>query len=276
MLKAWRRAAVSALAAGAAITSQLMAITPAQAAAPVITISATAAFNPVRGYVLVWYLDGTYSVATIRGTITGAAKGEVAALYAQQFPYRHPAVRLSAMTLKTSAKTAYSFTVAPDLATRYAVRLFASGTARAPLATSPALNVYVAPYAYYTGGQVCSRPVCTETFHEYLFVPTTAIGVEMSDHMYPYFGINLSPTGAPPPPKFLYIYGGNASVSAARRISADEFEKTIRYSFTVGNEGYYWGWLSCIRDNEARNGIGLPGFHGCGAGRVPNTNRYFD
>jgi hypothetical protein len=115
---------------------------------------------------MIVYLGGLYGSATIHGKITGAAAGEVAVLYGQQFPYKKPPVRLAAVTLKSSAPV-YSFTVTPDLATHYAVRLFASGTARAAIATSKVQNVYVLPKGNVTGGKSCQndRPVCHETFH---------------------------------------------------------------------------------------------------------------
>jgi hypothetical protein len=274
MSRRWRRAAAAALVSAAVITAQFIAVSQAQAAAPTITIAATAKGVHVRGYTVVEYLGGTYGAASIHGTITGAAAGDVAALYAQQFPFRNRPVRVGAVTLK-AGKATYSFTVGPSLATRYAVRLFVGRTAR-ELASSPLASVYVAPYAYVTGGQTCARPVCDETFHEHVIVPSSALSGEMSDHLYPYFGLNLSPTGAPPQPKWLYLWGGNASVGAARKLAADEFERTITFSFTVGNEGYWWAWDTCVRDNEASNGIGLPGYHGCGDSQIPNAAGYRD
>ena len=74
-------------------------------------------------------------------------------------------------------------------------------------------------------------------------------------------------TSTPPAPRWLYLDGGNASVSGARRISATEFEITITYSFTIGNDGYYFDWGACAKDTVSRDGLGLPGSHGCGARR---------
>ena len=187
---------MAALAGAAAIAAQLTGVVPAQAAAPAITIFATSKLAPVTGDAMIVYLGGLYGSATVHGKITGTAAGEVAALYGQQFPYKKPPVRLATVTLKSGA-LAYSFTVAPDLATRYAVRLFASGTAKAPLATSKAQNLYVLAYRYYTGGKSCAndRPVCHETFHIYTIVPASALGTEIGQHVYPYVGVSLSSTG---------------------------------------------------------------------------------
>lgn len=273
MGRAWRRAAVAALAGAAAIAAQFTAIGPAQAAGPAITIAGSAKVTPVRGYILVAYLDGVYSIAHIHGTISGAKAGEVAYLYGQQFPYKKPAARLGSVTLK-NASASYSFAVTPGLATRYAVRLFRSRTSRAMLATSRALNVYVAPFASITGGQQCSRPVCHETFREYVLVPASALRAAMRDHLYPYFGLNLSPTSAPPRPKWLHLDGGSARVGAAHSTASGEFERTITFTFAIGNEGYNWDWRTCLREIEPQNGIGLPGYHGCGATRAPSTSGY--
>ena len=87
MFRAWRRAAVVAVIGGAAIAAQLTAVVPAQAAAPTVTIAAGSKIKPVTGDVYAVYLGGSYGNATIHGTITGAAAGEVATLYAQRFPF---------------------------------------------------------------------------------------------------------------------------------------------------------------------------------------------
>ena len=171
--------------------------------------------------------------------------------------------------------TAYSFTVAPTLATRYQVKVFARKSATTPLATSSMQSVYVSANGYTTGGKTCGRPVCHETFHIYTIVPSSALGVEMSKTNYPYFGINLTTgAGIPSPPRWLYLNAGHASVSGARRISATEFETTLTFSFAIGNDGYHWAWTGCTKDTVSRDGLGLPGSHGCGASRVLRTASY--
>jgi hypothetical protein len=166
-------------------------------------------------------------------------------------------------------------TVTPTLATRYTVKLFVSKSVATPLATSRTQNLYVVTSERVTGGKTCARPVCRETLHIFTILPSSALGVEMGKHLYPYFGINLATSGTPSPPRWLYLNGGHASVSAARRISAGEFEKTLAFSFTVGNDGYYWDWNGCVKDTLSRDGLGLPGSHGCGASRVLRTVNYF-
>jgi hypothetical protein len=272
MLRAWRRAAVVAVAAGAAITSSLAAASVAQAAAPAVSIAATAKLKPVTGDVFVIYRAGAYSTAKIHGTITGAAAGDTATLYAQPFPYKKPAVAAGSITLK-GATAAYSFTVTPALATHYAVRLSASGTTT-PVAVSRTQAVYITSAQTYSSFQTCKRPVCHETFRIYTYIPSSALSFEMSKHVYPYFGLSLSTKGTPPPPKWLILDGGHAKVTKASRVAADEFVNTISYTFTIGNHGYYWIPGICTKDAVTTDGIGLPGRHSCGAHRISTSAPY--
>jgi hypothetical protein len=276
MLGAWRRVTlVAALTGSAAIAAQLAGVVPAQAATPTVTVAATSSNPAVTGDVYVYFLGGKYGSARIHGTVTGATTGEVATLYAQRFPYTTAATPVRSVTLSATGPTAaYSFTVAPTLATRYQVKVFARKSATTPLATSPRQALYVVSNGYYTGGKNCGGPACRETFRFYTVVPSSTLGVEMSKPLYPYFAINLSATGEPPPPRWLYLNAGNASVSGARQISATEFEITVTYSFTVGNDGYYFAWAACEKDTLSIDGLGLPGSHGCGARRILWTIPY--
>lgn len=69
------------------------------------------------------------------GGQTGGARGEVARLLAQPFPYSSAAVRVASKTL-AGPTLSYSFTVAPTLATRYRVELFRRAAATKVLAAS--------------------------------------------------------------------------------------------------------------------------------------------
>lgn len=275
MFRAWRGVMVAALAGVVVIAAQLAALVPARAAAPAVTIAATSKIKPVTGFVYVGYRSGSFSIAKIHGNATGAITGEVATLFAQRFPYTSPAKPVSSITLSpTGATTPYSFTVTPTLVTRYKVELFASGTATAPLATSPVKNVYVIPGGVVKGGGVCGRPVCRQTLRIFTVLPSSALKFEMSKHFYPYFGLRLGASAIPPPPRWLYLNAGHASVSSPRRISAGEYEQTLRFSFAVGNHSYNWSWTGCVKDFVSKDGLGLPGHHGCGASRVLRTVAY--
>jgi hypothetical protein len=266
---------MAALTGGVAIAAQLAALVPAQAATPTITIAATSKIKPVTGFVLVVFQDRSVSNAKIHGNITGATTGEVATLYAQRFPYTRPAKPVSSITLSPAgATTPYSFTVTPALATRYKVKLLASSTATTPLATSPKQNVYVTPGGFTKGGGPCGRPVCHQTLRLFTILPASALRFQMSQHLYPYFGLRLGASATPPPPKWLYLNAGHASVSNPRRISASEFEQTLKLSFTIGNHSYYWNSTACWKDSVSKDGLGLPGHHGCGASRILRTFSY--
>jgi len=276
MRRAWRRfTLVATLTGSAAIAAQLAAVAPAQAATPTITVAATSRIPAVTGDVFVIFHGGKYGSARIHGTITGVTAGEIATLYSQRFPYSTAAKPVRSITLSATGPAAtYSFTVAPTLATRYQVKVFARKSATTPLATSARQNLFVVANGYFTGGKNCGRPVCRMTLHVDTIVPRSTLAVEMGKHLYPYVGLNLTTaSGTPPPPKWLYLNAEHASVSGARRISATEFEMTLTFSATVGNDGYYLQWNWCVKDTQHQDGLGLPGSHGCGARRIrPNVS----
>ena len=277
MLRAWRRVTLVATLTGtAAIAAQLTAVVPAQAATPTITVAATSRIPAVTGDVFVIFKDSKYGSARIHGTITGVTAGEVATLYAQRFPYSTAAKPARSVTLSATGPAAtYSFTVAPTLATRYQVKVFARKSATTPLATSARQTLYVVADGYFTGGKNCGRPVCRMTLHVYTYVPRTDLATEMSKHLYPYVGLNLTTgSGYPPAPKWLYLNAQHASVTAARRISATEFETTITFAARVGNDAYYLQWNWCLKDTQHKDGLGLPGTHGCGASRIRSNVSY--
>jgi hypothetical protein len=164
--------------------------------------------------------------------------------------------------------------VTPALATRYKVKLFARKTATTPLATSRTHSVYVTVGGSATGGRPCGRPVCRETLRQFVILPGSALRLEMSKPFYPYFGLTRGSAGAPALPKWLYLSAGRASVGRAQRISAVEFERTITFSFTIGTHPYSWAWLVCLKDTVSRDGLGVPGHHGCGSSPVLRTVAY--
>lgn len=275
MLKAWRTAALAAVAAGAALAVQCTAIAPAQAAGPTVTIAATSKFKPVTHDVFVVYDAGEYNNATIHGTISGAAAGEVATLFAQQFPFEKAPVKAGSVTLET-AKSSYSFTVTPTLHMKYAVRVFASATATAPLATSGVQNLYVAIGQTFSSPvpKNCQVPVCKEAIKVDTYVPSSALATEMAKHVYPYFAVNLNAKKVPPPPAYVYLNAGHAKVTRARKLSATEFTNTLTFSFTIGHDYATYVPFVCTKDAVSKDGLGLPGSHGCGASRIATSSPY--
>jgi hypothetical protein len=238
-------------------------------------IAARSAFPPAAGDVYVEYQEGSSASAELSGEVKHVAKGEVAQLYARQFPYTRAPVPVGSVILHPSGSTAtYAFRVTPILATRYTVEVFGSSAAAAPLVTSASRTIYVATGGSYGNAQTCTRPVCHETLPVHVLVPASALSTEISKPWYVYFNINLSAGKVPPAPKVLLLNAGGARVTAPQRVSAGEFERTITLSFSVGNDAYNWDWTSCNQDTEAQDGMGLPGHHGCGARGVDVSASY--
>ena len=66
----------------------------------------------------------------------------------------------------------------------------------------------------------------------------------------------------------------NSAFDQARVNYDGRFENTLTFSFTIGNDAYNWAWTACVKDTVSRDGLGLPGSHGCGARRVLRTASY--
>jgi serine/threonine protein kinase len=233
-------------------------------------IAARSPLPPVTSDVYVVYNSGNDSSATLSGHIPHVTSGEVAQLYAQQFPYANAPTRAGSVMLNPSGSTAtYSFPVTPTLATRYKVELFQNGSETTPLASSPYTTVYVAIAAITPSSQTCTRPVCTETLTSHVFVPPSALKAEIAKRWNTYFNLVLAPVVEPAPPTVLLLGHGNPNVGASTQIAPNEYQFVVTFSFTIGTNAYFWRWTKCAKDTESLDGIGLPHSHGCGA---PSTN----
>ncbi len=272
-------AAVVVVAAGG-LTAGLLAGSkpkPKPPAPPLIAvpIAVHAKLAPIDGYTVVVYDGDANAVAQINGQVKKAANGEVVRLYAQVFPFKHAPVLVGSDTLHPSGGLAtYQFSQSPTFATRYQVKLFRSGAARAAFGISAVTTVYVTIGETWTSSRKCGRPVCHESMTVTNYVPPSAMATVMSQTWYPYFALNLDPKKEPPAPKFLTLNAGNGHISAARQIAPNEFSQTVTYSFQVGNDGLNWAWNTCVRDIEAQNGLGLPGHHGCGDTQIAESASY--
>jgi serine/threonine-protein kinase len=260
-------------------------VTARPVAAPVpvtVPITAKSPQAPVDGYVYVYYKYGNKASAEISGDVSKPVDGEVVRLYAQQFPFTRPPAPAGEILLQpagtASAGTgaAYQFQVTPSLATRYHVELFRSSTSSAPLATSPVTTVYVQLEGPTTTAPACSQTqtTCHLTVQLETFVPPSALATEMGKPIYAYFGITEAASKPPAAPKWLTLSAGGARVSATRRVSGDEYSDTLTLTFSDGSGYYNWQAVTCSKDAEAADGIGLPGHHGCGDGRVPYPYNY--
>lgn len=221
------------------------------------------------------YLGGKQANAEVYGVVGKAVSGEVAAVYAQPFPFKKAPTQVGSVILHPVGTTArYDFQVTPAFGTRYRVELFHSSTASAPFATSGTATIYVVSGGTSQDAKTCSRPVCHPSLLTTYLVPPSVLQTEMSKQWYVYFGINLAPTKEPPQPQWLHLGAGGGHVTAPHRMSADEFSVTVTFSFQIGNDAYSWSWATCPRDTEAEDGIGLPGHHGCGDECVPSSSKY--
>lgn len=269
MSRFWRGALIAALSGGLLAGGATTALAASSAAGPTVTIAAKSQFRPVTGDVFVVFHDGSHGKATISGAVAGAAGGDVVTLFAQRFPFS--AVQRAVQSTTLAGPTgSYSFTVAPKLTTRYRVEVLAAGSA---VATSATDTVYVANLQTLNGPQRCARPVCTERLRVMEWVPALTLKDEITKPWYFYFGLNLSRTGLPKGPAWLTL-DSHASITKARRVGLLRFVRTITFSFRVGNDGFAWNFNFCAKDTEAKDGLGLPGHHGCGAQRVRATAEY--
>ncbi len=271
----WRAAMVTALAA-AAVGAGAGAALAASTATTTITITVTSKIPKITGDVVVQYKNGKYDKVTVKGTVSAPASGEVAELYAQQFPYNTAAAPVAGQSKTFSASTtpvSYSFTAVPTLATKYSVRLFASSSASSALASSATKIVYVVTKQPFYGPSACKTAVCHLSIRVYTILPASAYKTESAKRWYFYFGVNLSATTIPPAPKVLYL-DSSAKIGKVKRISATEFERIISFSFRVNNDGYYIGFNFCSKDTESKDGVNLPGSHSCGAKKVKASIAY--
>jgi serine/threonine protein kinase len=243
-----------------------------------IPIAATSSSAAVTGDVFVTYLgQGSNSPnARISGEISNATSGEVARLYAQQFPYAGAPAPVASLTLQPAGGTAaYAFQVAPTLATRYETELFKNSTATKPLALSTATTIYVVYHGTNTDTKSCNGTTCTYTYSYIETVPPSALAAEMSKQWYTYFAVDLSSSGQPATPATMQLGAGDPVVGAAQQVSADEFSRTVTFTFTTNGDGYDFVSEWCDKDTEAQDGVGLPGSHGCGSdSSVPHGVAY--
>jgi Protein kinase domain len=244
---------------------------------PAFPIAARSALSPVSGDVWVMYKSTADGRAQIYGEVRDAARGYVARLYAQPFPYTaRPAAVASVVLHPKGTRARYAFRVAPGLATRYHVSVFPSRTSAVSLASSAAATIYVAPSVARSSTQTCSRPTCHESLTVNVFVPPAALGAELTEPWYTYFGLNRSRSPVkPPPPSVLLLGAGGPHVSLPRVVSPDEFVVGVTFSFGLGRKGgYTWLWDACVPGSVAMDGLGLPGGHGCGAKSIPVAHSY--
>jgi eukaryotic-like serine/threonine-protein kinase len=245
---------------------------------PSIQTSVSSAFAPQTGDVFVKYQDGVDANAKISGQVTNVTSGEVAELFAQQFPFTSAPSQVGSVALNPSGTTApYSFQVTPTLATRYTVEVFQSSTATTPLATSAADTIYVIMgQPTSTTTHSCAGSQCTAMESITVQVPASALSAQMAAQTYTYFAVAYSPAAEPATPQTLQLGAGDPVVSTPKQISADEYQFSLTFSFSSNGEDWHAGWRRCTKSLEAQDGIGLPGAgsNGCGAQTMQYSATY--
>jgi hypothetical protein len=259
------RKSLAALAATGGLLTGLGAI-PAQAApADGVSLSVSSAVPRVKPYTYVLYRQGGYAIARVTADISGAS-GASAQLMARRFGARSFTPAGPPVALTSSAQVV-RFEVTPSLATRYEVRVTSGSTVDV---TSASVTVYVALAQEIAAvpSKKCTATQCTERLVTDTQVPASAYKTEAAKRWYLYLGVNQSAgqpsTGAP---KYLNR-SGISTASAARRLSATEFKVVFTFRARVDRKNVVLYPNACTKDTESKDGLGLPGHHGCGSKRV--------
>jgi hypothetical protein len=277
MSKIWRWIAPVAV-AGTILAGPVVASTgiPAQAASQAgyhVTIGARGtAFSSVKGKVagkaLVAYKAAGHSHGTISGTVTGNQAGDVVSLLARPFRATSFTPTGQQVTLAAAATGRYSFSVQPSLATSYEVQVSTAATIdiKSGLAT-----VYVEASGHgFKPHQKCTATQCRYWYTASTILPASAYRTESRKHVYMYLAQWYS---AKHPARWFYL-ARTARTSKVKRISSGEFELTYTWYVHLRTGQNYWRPLSCTKDSETKDGLGLPGQHGCGAKRVAAKTTY--
>jgi hypothetical protein len=267
MPKPWRIAAIAATVCGlTAATAATAGPALATQAAPSVSINVSGAAT-ITHDVFVAFQDGKFSTATISGSVSGATSGEVAELYTQAFPFKSkPAASGKTLALNGSASQTYTFTDKPTVATRYTVRVLPSSSSTSAVATSASETVYVVTNKDTHESFKCPRPLCHETARITVKLPASAYKTESGKKIYFYLAVKLSATGSPGTIRTLKLT--KATVSKSKKLSATEFQRTITFSFRIGNDAASWEFAWCSKDTESKDGVNLPGHHGCGDKKI--------
>jgi|SRR5215469_13664203 len=255
------------LAAGAA---PAVAATPA---AYTVTINATSPHYPtavrgkVDGFALVVYKAGNgLNTGKISGKITGAVANDVVTLLAKPFGATSFAPIGTPIPLPTPLATQpYSFNVHPSVATKYEVQVSTGTTVDQ---TSASATVYVVAGGRLTRARTsCTNGHCTSKLRGFILVPTAlAYRTESPKHWFLYLTLRSAPRFIP--------LSRASTASRARKVTPREFAVRFTFRFNSSNPHPFPIEFGCIKDTEAKDGLGLPGHHGCGAPRISVRARY--
>jgi hypothetical protein len=274
MSKIWRwiapAAAVGTVVAGAVASTGIPAQAATQASYHVTIGARGTAFGSVKGKVagraLVAYKAAGHDRGTISGAVTGNQAGDVVSLLAK--PFRAATFKATGqqVTLTAAGSASYSFAVQPSLATGYRVQVSTTtGSTTTVDATSAVATVYVEASGHgFKAHQKCTSTTCRYWYTASTVLPVSAYKTESRKHVYMYLAQWYS---AKHPARWFYL-SRTATTSKVKRINSGEFELTYTWHVHLRTGQNYWLPLSCTKDSVAKDGLGLPGGHGCGVKRV--------
>jgi hypothetical protein len=278
MSKIWRWITPVAVAGGlVAGVPAIPAATASTAATSIITINATSPHFPglrakdhgkVDGYAIVIYkATGGPNTATVSGKVTTTATDDTATLLAEPFGAKSfSAVGSPVALTPTDGVAGYSFNVTPSLATQYKVQLAGTDTAASGVAT-----VYVTEGGGTSpANTVCSHTRCTFSYRQYTVLPASAYKTEVGKHWYLYLAVG-SKRRLPKD----FTLSTTAKASRARKVKSGEYVQTFTYYVALRyGASTSWQAVACVKDTESKDGLGLPGHHGCGAKHISRSGIY--
>ncbi len=216
-----------------------------------ITISVRTSNTPVGG--LIW---ATYGTATqISGNTADGQAGTSVELQKSAFPFSGNFSTVAQAT--TGSGGSFSFTAKPTIATQYRVILASDPTSQSSVAT-----VYVGAHWINLPAATCRGLSCHEHFRNTIIFPAAVAKREAAKRVYYYFGVRYGSQTTPPTRVKLVKTG------RLRHLSGTRYQTGFSVTFSTV-QAYYYEWVICTRDTEARDGLGLPGNHHCGARSIP-------
>jgi hypothetical protein len=273
----WRLAVIITTAGGLSLGAAGTALAGGGARPDIsVTIGTTSTFVPVSGDTMVRFgAPPPEDSANVSGSVTGIPPGlttVVVTLLEKPFgTTAFAGTRDSATLLPADGSAAYTFPVRPTVATSYEV-VVSETAGSAPLRASGPRTVYVIPDVTVTGLK-CARPACSGQLVITAQFPPSAFGTESPKKLNVYQGFREAADSTPAEPDALSLAGPARTV--ARDATKFTVQYTYRYGFNIGRvNAYQWKINYCTQDTETRDGIGLPGDHGCGNKKVSTDAPY--
>ena len=163
-------------------------------------------------------------------------------------------------------QSTYSFSGNAVRATAYEVKVTTGAT---PDVTSKPVTVFVTE-----GGRLsnrhnrCGSTSCTFSYKITEVLPASAYRTETHKKFYEYLAV-----GYPRLPG-RYTLDKGATASRIRKINSGEFAVTFTWHVALHHGAANWTTVVCTKDSESKDGMGLPGHHGCGDQHISRRVRY--